>query len=342
MSTSLRHFRYLSCAGVLLLSFLTVLTVVPRGMSQGSRRIARIDFEGLHNLTEENVIAMTGLKVGDSFSVAALDSAAQHLVDSGLFKNVGYRTRTAGAAISITFQVEELKSNNAPVVFDNFIWFSDEELTAAVRRVLPSFTGSVPDTGNTTELVRQSLQELLASRKLPGTVEYSLSETGHLYRVGGVSLPLCTLHFPGAHDVSEEKLTATMKSQTDANYSRQAASAFPQYGLYPLYYELGHLRATFGAPAAKADTSGKCENGVDVTIPVTEGLVYSWAPSQWSGYEALSPTQLDAALGMTRAKSPTARNSTKENTKSRRPMANKATSRRISIPRRSSTIRQSR
>ena len=282
------------------MSFLTVLTVVPRGMSQGARRIARIDFEGLHNLTKENVIAMTGLKVGDSFSVAALDSAAQHLVDSGLFKNVGYRTRTAGAAISITFQVEELKSNNAPVVFDNFIWFSDEELTDAVRRVLPSFTGSVPDTGNTTELVRQSLQELLASRKLPGTVEYSLSETGHLYRVGGVSLPLCTLHFPGARDVSEEKLTATMKSQTDANYSRQAASAFPQYGLYPLYYELGHLRATFGAPAAKADTSGKCENGVDVTIPVTEGLVYSWAPSQWSGYEALSPTQLDAALGMTK------------------------------------------
>jgi outer membrane protein assembly factor BamA len=33
---------------------------------------------------------------------------------------------------------------------------------------------------------------------------------------------------------------------------------------------------------------------------VTEGLVYSWAPSQWSGYQALSPTQLDAALGMTK------------------------------------------
>jgi hypothetical protein len=191
-----------------------------------------------------------------------------------------------------------LKSNNSPVVFDNFIWFSDEELTTTVKRVLPSFAGSVPDTGNTTELIRQSLQDLLVSHKRPGTVEYSLTGTGHVYRIGGISLPLCTLHFPGAHDVSEEKLGATMKSQTDPNYSRQAASAFPQFGLYPLYYELGHLRATFGAPVAGADASGQCENGVDLTIPVNEGLVYSWASSQWSGHQVLTPTQLDAALGM--------------------------------------------
>ena len=280
------------------LVLLALAAVAPQAMSQGARRIARIEFEGLHNLTSENVITMTGLKVGDSFSVAALDSAAQHLVDSGLFKNVGYRTKTAGASVTITFQVEELKSNDSPVVFDNFIWFSDEELNATVKRVLPSFTGSVPDTGNTTEMIRQALQELLSSNKRPGTVEYSLTETGHVYRISGITLPLCTLHFPGAQDVSEEKLAATMKSETDQNYSREAAAAFPQYGLYPLYYELGHLRATFGAAVAKPDTTAKCENGVDLTIPVNEGLLYCWASSQWSGNQVLTPAQLDGALGM--------------------------------------------
>jgi outer membrane protein assembly factor BamA len=207
----------LSRTFALALSCLALFSVALPARSQSPRRIARIEFEGLNNLTSENVIAMTGLKVGDSFSVSALDSAAQHLVDSGLFKTVVYRTRTAGASVTVMFQVEELKSNNSPVVFDNFVWFSDEELNAAVKHVLPSFAGTVPDTGNTTDLIRQSLQELLASRKLPGIVEYSLTETGHVYRIGGVSLPLCTLHFPGAHDVSEEKLGETMKSQTDPN-----------------------------------------------------------------------------------------------------------------------------
>ncbi len=298
MTTSPPHFPRFSERVALALLCLVVCSVTPQAMPQGDRRIARIEFEGLHNLTPENVISMTGLKVGDFFSVGALDTAAQHLVDSGLFKNVGYRTRTAGASVTITFQVEELKSNNAPVVFDNFIWFSDEELTATVKRVLPSFTGSVPDTGNTTEQIRQNLQELLVSHKLPGTVEYSLTETGHVYRIGGISLPLCTLHFPGAHDVSEEKLGATMKSQTDPNYSREAATAFPQFGLYPLYYELGHLRATFAAPVAKPDTSAQCENGVDLTIAVNEGLAYAFASSQWSGNQVLAATQLDGALGM--------------------------------------------
>ena len=298
MTTSFPHPRKFPVTLVPALSVLVLLSFAPHTMSQATRRIARIEFEGLHNLTPENVIPMTGLKAGDSFSVSALDAAAQHLVDSGLFKNVGYRTHTAGASITITFQVEELKSNNSPVVFDNFIWFSDEELATAVKRVLPSFTGTVPDTGNTTELIRTSLQELLIAHKLPGTVDYSLTETGHVYRIAGISLPLCTLHFPGAHDVSEEQLGATMKSQTDLNYSREAATAFPKYGLYPFYYELGHLRATFDAPVAKPDPSGKCDNGVDLTIPVTEGLVYSWASSQWSGNQVLSPPQLDAALGM--------------------------------------------
>src|ERR1051325_3748924 len=298
MATSSPHIRLLWQSVALVLSCMVLFSVVPQAMSQGARRIARIEFEGLHNLTPENVIAMTGLKVGDSSSVAALDAAAQHLVDSGLFKNVGYRTRTTGASVAIAFQVEELKSNNSPVVFDNFIWFSEEELKNAVKHVLPSFAGSVPDTGNTTELIRQSLQDLLAAHKLPGTVEYSLTETGHVYRVGGISLPLCTLHFPGAHDVSEEQLGATMKTQTDLNYSREAAKAFPKYGLYPLYYERGHLRAAFDAPVAKPDLTGKCDNGVDLTIPVTEGSVYSWASSQWVGNQVLSSTQLDAALGM--------------------------------------------
>src|ERR1041385_7826359 len=165
MATSSPHIRLLWQSVTPVLSCVVLFSIMPQAMSQSPRRIARIEFEGLHNLTPENVIAMTGLKVGDSFSVAALDSAAQHLVDSGLFKNVGYRTRTAGDSVTVTFQVEELKSNNSPVVFDNFIWFSDEELTTTVKRVLPSFTDSVPDTGNTTELIRKSLQALLTSRK---------------------------------------------------------------------------------------------------------------------------------------------------------------------------------
>lgn len=83
----------------------------------------------------------------------------------------------------------------------------------------------------------------------------------------------------------------------DVEYSRQSAATFPKYGLYPIYRERGHLRASFGSPVAKPNSNAGCE-GVDLTIPVTEGAVYSWSRAEWSGNQVLSAKELDDALGM--------------------------------------------
>ena len=265
--------------------------------AQAVRKIAGIETEGLQALTTETVIATSGLKVGESFSVEATDAAAERLVNSGLFKKVAYRTRSAGANVTITFQLEEVRGQSSPVVFDNFIWFSDEELTAAIVREVPFFNGSAPDIGNTNEAIKKALQDLLAERKLPGQVEYNLTENEHLFRVEGAPMKICTLHFPGAQNVSEQKLVQTTRSSMDLDYSRESAKTFPKYGLYPIYRELGQLRASFGAPIAKPESKAGCE-GVDLTIPVNEGAIYSWSKAEWSGNQSLSAQELDAALGM--------------------------------------------
>ena len=110
-------------------------------------------------------------------------------------------------------------------------------------------------------------------------------------------MKICTLHFPGAEKVSEQKLIQATRSSMDQDYSRETAKVFPKFGLYPIYRELGHLRASFGAPVAKPEKSGACE-GVDLTIPVNEGQVYSWARAEWSGNQVLAAKELDEALAM--------------------------------------------
>ena len=265
--------------------------------AQTAQKIAKIETEGLQNLTSETVIATSGLKIGDAFSVEATDAAAERLLSSGLFKRVGYSTRNVGAEVTITLRLEEAKGQSSPVVFDNFIWFSDEELAAAIKREVPSFNGSAPDIGNTNEAIKKALQNLLAERKMAGQVEYTLTEHEHLFRVEGVPMKICSLHFPGAQNVSEEKLIKATRSSMDPDYSRQSTKTFPKYGLYPIYRELGHLRASFGAPVAKPESKAGCE-GVDLTIPVNEGPRYSWAKAEWSGNQVLSPKELDDVLGM--------------------------------------------
>jgi outer membrane protein assembly factor BamA len=275
-----------------------IIIAFTAALAQSPRRISRIEVEGLQRLTAAEVIATSGLKAGEPFSLALVDAAAQRLVDSGFFKKVGYRTHGKGNDLVIVFQVEELKGNDSPVLFDNFIWFTDEELIAAIQREVPSFNGKATNSGNMTDAIKQALQNLLTARNLGGTVEYMSTETEHLYTVSGVPMKICTLHFPGARSVPEEKLIKTTKEQAELDYSRQSARTFPRYSLYPLYRETGQLRATFGAPVAKPDTNPNCTGGVDLTIPVNEGPVYSWARAEWSGNRLMSPAELDAALGM--------------------------------------------
>ncbi len=286
----------------LLMLFFMFTAAAALTAAQDRRVIGGIEFEGLRQIAADEALATSGLKIGQIFKVEEVDAAAQRLLDSGTFKQIGYRTRTVGNKVTITFQVEEAVGSDSPVIFDNFIWFTEEQLMDAVRRELPLFAGRAPNAGKAPEAIMHALQQLLAEQKIPGRVEYLASQDlsgrmlGHVFSVTGVKMPICTFHFPGAQNVSEEKLAVTAKEMLAADYSSELVRGFSGMKLFALYREVGQLRAKFAAPVGKPDP--KCNNGVDVTIPVAEGLIYSWGQTDWSGPNALTPDQLREILGV--------------------------------------------
>ena len=294
---SLKALAVLSVALLLALSFSL--------SGQQSFKIAKIEFEGLNRLSLDDMIATSGLKVGQQFELSALDAAAQRLVDSGFFKNVAYRTRPNRDQITITFIVEESKVATSRVIFDNFIWFTDTDLIAAVRRDVPSFSGTAPDNGDTVERITKSLQRFLHEHEIEATVSYMASQDSpgsisqeHVFSVNGIPMPICTLHFPGANNISEAKLIESSKSLMGNDYSNKFVSLFSVNTLVPLYKEVGQLKAAFSPPLAKPEASANCKSGVDLTVPVDEGLIYKWDKAEWSGNTALTGQQLSDLLGM--------------------------------------------
>jgi outer membrane protein assembly factor BamA len=283
-------------------AFLLIIAFAVAVAQQPLRKIGRIDFVGLERLALGEVITASGLKAGTPFSVEALDAAAQRLADSGLFSKVGYTTRTTGNQVTIVFKVTETKGTQSPVAFDNFVWFTNDELVAAIKRELPTFNGSAPDAGGMTNAIKNALTHLLQEKQIEGTVEYSLwqaeDKQEHLFSVTGVPIPICHLHFAGAKNVPEEKLVKSSKELTDTNYSQKSALVFGPYVLFPIYREAGQLKAKFGLPVARAENHENCKNGVDLTIPVDEGPVYLWSRAEWTGNDALSAGDLNSALGM--------------------------------------------
>ncbi len=219
---------------------------------------------------------------------------------------MSYRYHTVGGQSVVTFQVEELRGGQLPVVFDNLVWFSRDEVTAAVRRELPAFDGTAPETQGAVASITRALEALLGARQIKAQVDYALGtdEGGrnprHVFNVRGVHVPVCKLHFPGATDVAESDLIKNAQPLLETDYSQENTTAFAASSLLPLYHKTGHLRARFAAPSAviATDAQTECKGGANVSVPVTEGVVYLWAAPAWTDAGALTPTELDVALNM--------------------------------------------
>ncbi|MDX6611045.1 MAG: hypothetical protein QOD75_231 [Blastocatellia bacterium] len=300
----LRQLSWLLLAIVMQSVWLVPAAFAQKPQPAKSYQLSQVEFMGLRRLTQEQALAISGLQSGDPFSEAAVDEAAKKLMDSGMFARLGYAVKSTGNQVHLTFQVEEA-ARSLPVAFDNFIWFTDEELFTAIRRDVDFFNGTVPESGSVADAVANSLQRLLDERKIPGRIEHLPEEDlshrlTYLYSVRGVAMPVCALHFPGASGISEEELAKAAKQLTERDYSKTSTSVFASITLFPLYRHVGRLRAKFNEPLAKLETDGSpsCKEGVALTIPVEEGVVYSWEKAEWTGNEALSAAELDEALGM--------------------------------------------
>src|SRR5262249_58915408 len=79
-------------------------------------------------------------------------------------------------------------------------------------------------------------------------------------------------------------------------YSKSDAGLFVKAALIPIYNQHGYLKATFQPAQPSLSASGVCANAVIVTLPVAEGAQYHWNDPAWSGNQAYSAQELNAAL----------------------------------------------
>ena len=265
-------------------------------------KLERIEFKGLERVKEAEAVEKSGLRAGQVVDIDAVEAAAGRLLESGLFANLGYKLKGSTDKAVLTFEVVESRPTT-PVRFDNFVWFTDEELTAAVRRKVPAFDGTAPESGGVTEQIKAALEELLRERGVQGAVEYTLStdpsgrKVEHLFGVKGGLLRVCKLSFTGARAVPEETLVTKSGGIFDNDFSRAYTAGFVESNLLPLYHERGYLRAAFGPPKATPAASPECK-GVALSMDVDEGSVYVWDKAAWEGAAAFTEQELNAALGM--------------------------------------------
>ncbi len=291
----------MSFIGVLALAgLLFVSTATPQ--SSKAHNLAAVQVKGAKRFTEADVTRLGGLTVGHPVTVADVTAAADRLGASGLFKSLSYRYVTNVDGMTVIFEFEEADWT-VPVLFDNFVWFSADELMAAVRRDVPSFDGTAPPSEGVTELIGRSLGTLLKTRNIAGQVQYTPESDlnrnllKHVFSVRSPAPRTCAVHFAGAAALTEQELVQSIRETVGSDYSRLMLGNLARGTLSDLYRQRGFWRATFDEPAATLEDSPTC-SGVTVRFVVTEGSAYAFDRVDWSGNTALAPDKLDALFGM--------------------------------------------
>src|SRR4029078_13120900 len=98
--------------------------------------IGEIHFSG-SRYSDPLLTATSGLKPGDSVTQEQLQAVANHFADLGAFNKADYKYQTRNGKLILQFELDDAPV--VPVSFDNFPWFTDEELVQAVRDAVPLF-----------------------------------------------------------------------------------------------------------------------------------------------------------------------------------------------------------
>src|SRR5499426_327543 len=291
-----RLIKSLACSLCVML-LLAVGVIAQEPPPNAKWRLTTIVFEGLKSQPPEKMNDASGLKVGQTIDFEMVKAAAQRLSQTGLFKKVAYRYRYSSTQIELTFELEENTTGKKRCHFDNFVWFTDKEIADAIKLDMLEFDGSIVVSDFVGEEIKKSLTRLLAEKKIAGEVVYELDEyLSYTFKVKGANLAICDFQFAGAQDELKKPLLETLKPLFKTEYSKSDSAAFVKAALIPVYTQRGYLKAAFQPAQPSLGAGGACANAVVVTLPVAEGPQYHWNDPVWSGNQAYSAQELNAAL----------------------------------------------
>lgn len=281
----------------------------PLPLSESARKLIAVNVTGTSRYSPEAVIAAAGLQIGSQVSDDDFKKASRRLGDTGAFTDIAYSFSYSAAGTKLELKLVD-SPNFLPAHFEEFIWFSNEELQKRIRSHVPLFNGELPTSGRLPDEVSDVLQAMLVERGIPGHVDYLRAEgsSGQIeafnYSVSNVLIRIRDIKFTGAGAGELPALEAAAQRLPDRQYSLSRINLLVQRQLLPVYHARGYLKATFGPPQP-TEANVPAEEGadeprnltlVDVQLSVTPGPQYKLSRLEWSGNHEISTQTLQSMV----------------------------------------------
>jgi outer membrane protein assembly factor BamA len=271
--------------------------------AQPSFVVSEVHAFGSHRYNDAQIAATAGLKPGDPVDNDKLQAIASELAQLGVFSRVNYRFTAKDRRAVINFELQD--ADVFPVLFENFPWFTDQELSDEIRKAVPLFDGRAPNGGSLLDEITAALSAKLGSRGIKARVDHTLvaepsgSEMVMQFRQDGTSFTVSSVQFNDFMAQNSEKLHDRVSDLVGKTYSRFAIELFENEQVRPIYLAAGEIRVKFDAPILQlSEASGaNAHSTVIVQIPIKPGPVFHISGVTWTGNAALDNAALSRLVG---------------------------------------------
>jgi outer membrane protein insertion porin family len=282
---------------ILLLFLVCGLTAYPQASKKPATAwpIGTLSVQGNKIYTQEKLLEIAGLKVGQVAGKPEFDAARDRLLATGAFESVGYRFNpeaTGSPRYAAVFEVAEVPQV-FPYRFESLP--GDPKLLAAeIRRQEPLFADKIPATEQVLARVSREVQNILAKAGFNEPVRAKLmAESKDNLQVvfQPSSMPVVAeVKFHGNDSIPLKTLqNAIAGAAIGAAYTEARFKEILNNGIRPLYEAQGRLRVSFPTIAAEP---AKDVKGLIVDVGVKEGDVYKLTSVALTGPMAGSRTLL--------------------------------------------------
>ena len=271
----------------------------------GSDRLVSISGSGSHRYSSEQIVVASGLHAGSTVTRDDLQAGADSLSRLGTFSSVQYRFTTIASGIRVDFQVADASAY--PVSFDNFPWFSDAELNAALKAAVVLYDGTAPGSGTILDSMSAALASLLATRGVQADVAHALvtlpggERRAQQFHVEGPALKVEGVEFTDALAKNDHAIRERVADLIGKPFSRSAIELFEFEQVRPIYLAHAFLRVKFGAISTgfTGNPTKPLRDEILVVAPIEPGPAFTFSRITWTGNSVISSDELQKLIALT-------------------------------------------
>jgi len=265
----------------------------------GTARLDSVLVAGSMRFTSEQIATAIGLHTGETVGREELQGGADKLAALGLFTNIQYKFATVLGGVKVTYQVSDVPA--LPVTYDNFPWFSDEELSAGVKSSGILFDGGAPGKGSILDAISDALEKLLDAHNVHARVSHEVvaqpfnNQTVQQFRVENTDLTIQKIDFSDPLAQNDRVVQERLPDLIGQPYSRSRVELFEFEQVRPAYLTRAYLNVQFGPPVAHfaANPTNPLSGQLIVTASINVGVSYVWAGVEWKGNDSVPAQDLN-------------------------------------------------